>query len=322
MPASAICRTCCGRATPWCSTTRGSSRPACAAGASARTEPWCGSRRCCTCARRRTGGGPSRGRPSACGSATGSRSARPRTAPATSAGSTPPSRSGGRGARRCSPSTSPGRSSTRRWRGSGNCRCRPTSRPSAPPTRRTRPITRRFTPASRGGRGPDRRAALHPGLLARLDAAGLSRHRVTLHVGAGTFLPVKADDTDDHRMHAEFGAVTPETADALNAVRAAGGRIVAVGTTSLRLLGERGRSGRHDPALRRRDPPVRHPGTPLPGGGRADDQLPPAALDAVHAGLRLRRSRPMRRAYAEAVARGYRFYSYGDSSLLFRADTP
>ena len=71
-------------------------------------------------------------------------------------------------------------------------------------------------------------AGLHftPELFAALDAAGISRHLVTLHVGAGTFLPVKADDTKDHRMHAEWGEVSPQTADALNAVRAAGGRII------------------------------------------------------------------------------------------------
>ena len=81
-------------------------------------------------------------------------------------------------------------------------------------------------------------AGLHftPELLAALDARGISRHFVTLHVGAGTFLPVKADDTAEHRMHAEWGEVSADTAAALNAARAAGGRIVAVGTTSLRLL--------------------------------------------------------------------------------------
>ncbi len=81
-------------------------------------------------------------------------------------------------------------------------------------------------------------AGLHftPELFAALDAKGIERRFVTLHVGAGTFLPVKADDTADHKMHAEIGSVSPETADALNAAKARGGRIVAVGTTSLRLL--------------------------------------------------------------------------------------
>ncbi|MFY8151303.1 MAG: tRNA preQ1(34) S-adenosylmethionine ribosyltransferase-isomerase QueA, partial [Hyphomicrobiales bacterium] len=81
-------------------------------------------------------------------------------------------------------------------------------------------------------------AGLHftPDLVAALEARGITRHLVTLHVGAGTFLPVKADDTQDHRMHAEWGTIAPETAAALNAVRAKGGRVIAVGTTSLRLL--------------------------------------------------------------------------------------
>ncbi|WP_066662275.1 S-adenosylmethionine:tRNA ribosyltransferase-isomerase, partial [Sphingomonas sp. CCH9-H8] len=81
-------------------------------------------------------------------------------------------------------------------------------------------------------------AALHftPGLMAALDAAGIGHTTLTLHVGAGTFLPVKADDTDDHKMHAEWGRIDAATADRLNAVRAAGGRVIAVGTTSLRLI--------------------------------------------------------------------------------------
>ena len=79
-------------------------------------------------------------------------------------------------------------------------------------------------------------AGLHftDALIARLAARGISLHRVTLHVGAGTFLPVKAADTDEHRMHAEQACVTAPTAAALNAARRAGGRIVAVGSTSLR----------------------------------------------------------------------------------------
>ena len=99
-------------------------------------------------------------------------------------------------------------------------------------------------------------AGLHftPALLAALDARGISRHFVTLHVGAGTFLPVKAEDTAEHRMHAEWGEVSAETAAALNAARAAGGRIVAVGTTSLRLLetaaGEDGTHRGRSPARR------------------------------------------------------------------------
>ena len=81
-------------------------------------------------------------------------------------------------------------------------------------------------------------AGLHftPDLIARIEARGASLHRVTLHVGAGTFLPVKAEDTADHVMHSEWGRLDAETADALETARARGGRIVAIGTTSLRLL--------------------------------------------------------------------------------------
>jgi S-adenosylmethionine:tRNA ribosyltransferase-isomerase len=154
-------------------------------------------------------------------------------------------------------------------------------------------------------------------LLARLDGAGLSRHHLTLHVGAGTFLPVKAEDTAGHRMHAEIGHLDAATATALNAVRAAGGRIVAVGTTALRLLesaaGEDGRLA--------------------PFSGPTDIFITPGyrfrAVDALMTNFHLPRStlfmlvsafsglETMRAAYDHAIAGGYRFYSYGDSSLLF-----
>ncbi len=165
-------------------------------------------------------------------------------------------------------------------------------------------------------------AGLHftPELFARLDALGVSRHFVTLHVGAGTFLPVKADDTQDHRMHAEWGTVSVETADALNRVRAAGGRIVSVGTTSLRLL----------------ESAAREDGTIAPFSGETDIFITPGyrfrAVDVLMTNFHLPRSTlfmlvsafagldAMRGAYAHAVASGYRFYSYGDSSLLFRND--
>ena len=113
-------------------------------------------------------------------------------------------------------------------------------------------------------------AGLHftPELLAALDARGVSRHFVTLHVGAGTFLPVKTDDTAQHRMHAEWGEVSPDTAAALNAARAAGGRIVAVGTTSLRLLETAARRRWQHPAVRRRDGSVHHARLPLQGRRR------------------------------------------------------
>ena len=165
-------------------------------------------------------------------------------------------------------------------------------------------------------------AGLHftPDLLAALKARGVSQHFVTLHVGAGTFLPVKVDNVADHHMHAEYGEVSAATADALNAVRAAGGRIVCVGTTSLRLL----------ESATAEDGVVRpfHAETAIfitPGYRfRAADvlmtnfHLPKSTLFmlvSAFAGYDT-----MRGAYAHAIADGYRFYSYGDSSLLLRAD--
>jgi S-adenosylmethionine:tRNA ribosyltransferase-isomerase len=157
-------------------------------------------------------------------------------------------------------------------------------------------------------------------LFARLESAGVTRQMVTLHVGAGTFLPVKADDTGDHKMHAEWGTVSAATADALNEARAKGGRIVAVGTTSLRLLesatGEDGvvRAFSDETAI------FITPGYRF----RAVDvlmtnfHLPRSTLFmlvSAFAGLDA-----MRAAYAHAIASGYRFYSYGDASLLFRED--
>lgn len=164
-------------------------------------------------------------------------------------------------------------------------------------------------------------AGLHftPALLDAVRARGVSTHAVTLHVGAGTFLPVKAEDVAEHRMHSEWGEVSAETAAALNAVRAAGGRVVCVGTTSLRLLesaaGEDGviRPFHGDTAI------FITPGYRF----RAADvlmtnfHLPKSTLFmlvSAFAGLET-----MKAAYAHAVANGYRFYSYGDGSLLFRA---
>ncbi|MBU2377952.1 MAG: tRNA preQ1(34) S-adenosylmethionine ribosyltransferase-isomerase QueA [Alphaproteobacteria bacterium] len=163
-------------------------------------------------------------------------------------------------------------------------------------------------------------AGLHftPALLDAVRAKGVSTHAVTLHVGAGTFLPVKADDTADHRMHSEWGEVSADTAAALNAVRAAGGRIVCVGTTSLRLLES---AATADGVIR----PF-HGDTAIfitPGYAfRAADvlmtnfHLPKSTLFmlvSAFAGLET-----MKTAYAHAVTDGYRFYSYGDGSLLFR----
>ena len=165
-------------------------------------------------------------------------------------------------------------------------------------------------------------AGLHftPELLEALEARGVSRHFVTLHVGAGTFLPVKVDDTDDHRMHAENGIVSAEVAAELNDVRASGGRIVSVGTTSLRLLES---TAGPDGMLRAFN-------------GATDIFITPGyrfrAVDMLMTNFHLPRSTlfmlvsafsgpaTMKNAYAHAIAAGYRFYSYGDASLLHRAD--
>ncbi|MCR6629752.1 MAG: tRNA preQ1(34) S-adenosylmethionine ribosyltransferase-isomerase QueA [Magnetospirillum sp.] len=161
-------------------------------------------------------------------------------------------------------------------------------------------------------------AGLHftPALLAALDARGVRRLTVTLHVGAGTFLPVKVEDTRDHRMHAERGVVSREVADAVNAARAAGGRVVAVGTTSLRLLES---AAGEDGVLR-------------PFDGATDIFITPGyrfrLVDVLMTNFHLPRStlfmlvsafaglERMKAAYAHAKAGGYRFYSYGDACLL------
>ncbi len=163
-------------------------------------------------------------------------------------------------------------------------------------------------------------AGLHftPGLIERIAARGVTLHRVTLHVGAGTFLPVKAEDTDSHVMHSEWGAVDSATAEALNGARAAGGRIVAVGTTSARILesasDDSGRIG--------------------PFAGETAIFITPGyrfrAVDVLMTNFHLPRStlfmlvsafsglESMKAAYAHAIASGYRFYSYGDACLLIR----
>jgi S-adenosylmethionine:tRNA ribosyltransferase-isomerase len=162
-------------------------------------------------------------------------------------------------------------------------------------------------------------AGLHftPEMMARLDAGGIERHFVTLHVGAGTFLPVKVEDTADHVMHYESGTLAAETAERLNAVRARGGRIIAVGTTSLRILesacDEAGRLAAFSGATNIFITPGRRV----------------RSIDALMTNFHLPRSTlfmlvsafsgldRMRAAYAHAIASGYRFYSYGDTSLLF-----
>jgi S-adenosylmethionine:tRNA ribosyltransferase-isomerase len=156
-------------------------------------------------------------------------------------------------------------------------------------------------------------------LFRRLDERGIARRTVTLHVGAGTFLPVKAEDTTEHRMHAEWGSVSEATAAALNEARARGGRIVAVGTTSLRLL----------------ESAAQEDGTIAPFSGDTAIFITPGyrfrAVDLLMTNFHLPRStlfmlvsafsglEAMRAAYDHAITTGYRFYSYGDASLLHRA---
>src|ERR1700759_3400939 len=165
-------------------------------------------------------------------------------------------------------------------------------------------------------------AGLHftPALEAALRGRGVGLQRLTLHVGAGTFLPVKADDTSGHKMHSEWGAISQATARALKEARAKGGRIVAVGTTSLRLL----------------ESAAREDGTIAPFEGDTAIFITPGyrfrAVDVLMTNFHLPRSTlfmlvsafagldTMKRAYAHAIANGYRFYSYGDACLLFRAD--
>jgi S-adenosylmethionine:tRNA ribosyltransferase-isomerase len=161
-------------------------------------------------------------------------------------------------------------------------------------------------------------AALHftPDLIAALDAAGVGHETLTLHVGAGTFLPVKADDTDDHRMHAEWGRIDAATADRLNAVRARGGRVIAVGTTSLRLIESASGTDRVIRPFEGDTAIFITPGYTFRGidGLLTNFHLPKSTLFMLVSAL-MGRER-MQAAYAHAIANGYRFYSYGDASLL------
>jgi S-adenosylmethionine:tRNA ribosyltransferase-isomerase len=164
-------------------------------------------------------------------------------------------------------------------------------------------------------------AGLHftEALVAALHARGIALHRVTLHVGPGTFVPVKAEDTAAHRMQPEWGSVSAETAGALNAARRAGGRIVAVGSTALRLLES---AAADDGALSAFSGDTALFITP---GYRF------CTVDAMLTNFHLPRSTlfmlvsafcgldVMQHAYAHAIESGYRFYSYGDACLLFRA---
>jgi S-adenosylmethionine:tRNA ribosyltransferase-isomerase len=164
-------------------------------------------------------------------------------------------------------------------------------------------------------------AGLHftPTLLQTLKDKGVGAAFVTLHVGAGTFLPVKTDDVSEHRMHPEYGEVSAQTAAAINAARAGGGRIVCVGTTSLRLLESAASAA----------------GVLEPYAGETSIFITPGYRFRVADGLMTNFHLPkstlfmlvcafagedrMKAAYAHAIADGYRFYSYGDSSLLWRA---
>ncbi len=161
-------------------------------------------------------------------------------------------------------------------------------------------------------------ASLHftPELMAAIVDAGIETATLTLHVGAGTFLPVKADDITDHKMHSEWGRIDPATANRLNAIRAAGGRLIAVGTTSLRLIESAADDhGNIQPFEGDTDifitPGYRFKAI---GGLMTNFHLPKSTLFMLVSALMGRET--MQAAYAHAIANDYRFYSYGDSSLL------
>jgi S-adenosylmethionine:tRNA ribosyltransferase-isomerase len=161
-------------------------------------------------------------------------------------------------------------------------------------------------------------ASLHftPALIDALDAAGIVRETLTLHVGAATFLPVKADDTEDHAMHAEWGRIDAATAARLNAARAAGHRVIAVGTTSLRLLESAASQDRVIHEFAGDTEIFITPGYQFRAvdGLMTNFHLPKSTLMMLVSAM-MGRER-MLAAYAHAIASGYRFYSYGDSSLL------
>lgn len=173
--------------------------------------------------------------------------------------------------------------------------------------------------AGRSGAVAAPTAGLHftPQLIEALAAHGIELHQITLHVGAGTFLPVKADLVSDHKMHSEWGEITPETAAALQAVKARGNRVIAVGTTSLRILETAARASGQVSAF----------------CGETDIFITPGyrfrAIDGLMTNFHLPRStlfmlvsalaglEKMKAAYIHAIENGYRFYSYGDACLLF-----
>ena len=156
-------------------------------------------------------------------------------------------------------------------------------------------------------------------LLAALRSAGVDFTEVTLHVGAGTFLPVKVEDVATHRMHAEWGEVTPEAAAEINATKAAGGRVIAVGTTALRLIESAARSGRVEPWRGETDIFI-YPGFEFHAvdGLMTNFHLPKSTLLMLVSALM--GVEAVRAIYAHAIAEGYRFFSYGDASLLVPAE--
>lgn len=161
-------------------------------------------------------------------------------------------------------------------------------------------------------------ASLHftPELMASIKAADIETATLTLHVGAGTFLPVKADDTANHKMHSEWGKIDAATADRLNEVKAGGGRLIAVGTTSLRLIES---AAADDGTIRPFEGDTDIFITPgyrfkAIGGLMTNFHLPKSTLFMLVSALMGRET--MQAAYAHAIASKYRFYSYGDSSLL------
>ncbi|NOU03067.1 MAG: tRNA preQ1(34) S-adenosylmethionine ribosyltransferase-isomerase QueA [Novosphingobium sp.] len=172
--------------------------------------------------------------------------------------------------------------------------------------------------AARDGAVAAPTAALHftPDLMAALAAAGIGHETLTLHVGAGTFLPVKVEDTADHAMHAEWGTIAPEVAARLNAARAAGCRVIAVGTTSLRLLESAADDVGTIHAFAGDTAIFITPGYRFKAvdGLMTNFHLPKSTLFMLVSAL-IGRER-MQAAYAHAIADGYRFYSYGDGSLL------
>lgn len=162
-------------------------------------------------------------------------------------------------------------------------------------------------------------AGLHftPALMTALEQAAIAVAKVTLHVGAGTFLPVKTEDVEAHPMHAEYGEVSPDTAQTLNEARAKGGRIVPVGTTALRLLESAADSGGEIKPFRDETSIFITPGYRFRAAGAlvTNFHLPRSTLFMLVCAFS--GTERMKRAYTHALEKGYRFYSYGDACLLF-----